>query len=328
MPLSSRALAASNSEKNSQQQLAPETKTWMILDTGLSHIVPNLDGRQIAFIPEGRLGIRILSIKDGKIIEPSGRFVGPSFFWSPDGNRLFYRELSSDNGKTVSQIRAWDIVLNKNIEMDTFNGSSGLLTFDPRDNRMMLMHEKGIKTKKLLFPDNRLAFWQSSQRKDSGKWVMAQKGATFVSEGGFVMQKLKDDDSGIESFDISPDGSTAAWATRSGKIYTSLNGATAEFLDWGRDPQWHPEKNMLVYAGGRMVGNKASDFDIKIASPGTKGSFLTATQNTAERWPAWHPDGKSIFYTIDGSKELSVMKFDMTAKNENGNARNDSSERN
>lgn len=293
-------------------QIAPESKSWMKLDTGLSHIKPNINAKHIAFIPVGRLGVRVLNTQTGKVMEPSGRFIGPSFFWSPDGNRLFYRELSAQDGKTKSRIRAWDVVQNKNIEMETFDGSSGLLTFDPRDNRLLLMYEKGIKSKKLLFPDNRLAFWQKSQRKDLGKWVMAQKGATFVTDGGFVMQKLKDDDSGIESFDLSPDGSTAAWATRSGKIFTSLNGANPEFLDWGRDPRWHPEKNILVYAGGRMVGNKAADYDIKITSPGQKGSFLTATQNAAERWPAWHPDGKSIYFTTDGSKDINIMAFDIS----------------
>ncbi len=314
-------LMAITSSSNSIQ-VAPATKNWMQLDTGLSFIKPNIDAKHIAFIPSGIAGIRILNTKTGKVMEPSGRHVGASFFWSPDGNRLFYRELTAEAGKTVSRIRAWDVVLNKNIEIDSFNGSSGLLTFDPRDNRLLLMYEKGIKSKKLLFPDNRLAFWQKSQRKDLGKWVMAQKGATFVTDGGFVMQKLQDDDSGIESFDISPDGSMAAWATRSGKIYTSATGAKPEFLDWGRDPKWHPEKNMLVYAGGRMVGNKPSDYDIKITSPGQKGSFLTATQHTAERWPAWHPDGKSIFYTTDGSKDLNFMGFDM---GDNSNATSDKS---
>jgi Tol biopolymer transport system component len=81
---------------------------------------------------------------------------------------------------------------------------------------------------------------------------------------------------------------------------------------------------MLVYAGGRMVGNKASDYDIKIISPGTKASFLTATQHSAERWPAWHPDGKSIFYTVEGSKELSILKFDLAVKKESLKSNTDS----
>ncbi|MEI6397567.1 MAG: hypothetical protein WCO71_02240 [Pseudomonadota bacterium] len=304
------AMAVTESDVISIGEKNPAPKSWLSLDTGLTHITPNIDAKYIAFIPEGKPGIRILNVASGKVFEPSGYYVGGSFFWSPDGARIFYRELISKDSKTSSRVRAWDVVQNKNIEVESFEGSSGLLTFDPRDNKMMLMHGKGIKSKKLVFPDNRLAYWQSSQRKDTGKWVMAQKGATFVTDAGFAMQKLVDDGSGIESFDISPDGSTAAWATRAGRIYTSKSGQTPEFLDWGRDPNWHPEKLLLVYARGRMVGNKAADYDIKLASPGAKGSFLTATQHSEERWPAWHPDGKSIFYTVNGTTDLRVMKFE------------------
>lgn len=302
------AFAAVESGLSAEAQ--PTSKSWLRLDTGLTHITPNINAKYIAFIPEGKPGIRVLNTDSGKIMEPSGYHIGPSFFWSPDGARLFYRELMPKDGKTSSRVRAWDVVQNKNIEVESFQGSSGYLSFDPRDNRMMLMHDKGIKNKKLVFPDNRLAFWQTSQRKDSGKWVMAQKGATYLTDAGFAIKKLEDDDSGIESFSISADGTTAAWATRSGKIFTSRDGNKPEFLDWGRDPNWHPEKLLLVYAGGRMVGNKSANYDIKIASPGAKGSFLTSTQHSEERWPAWNPDGNSIFYTIHGSSELKVMKFE------------------
>jgi Tol biopolymer transport system component len=217
--------------------------------------------------------------------------------------------LRTESGKTISYIRAWDIAQNKNIEIENFPGSSGFLTFDPRDHRILVMYDKGIKSKKLAFPDNRLANWQSSQRNGTGKWVMAQKGGVFLTESGFTMQKLSDDGSGIESFDVSPDGSTAAWATRAGRIYTSKNGLRPDFIDWGRDPKWHPERPLLVYAGGRMVGNKAADYDLKVASPGARGSFLTATQHTSERWPVWKPDGKSIYYTVEGSTEIRSLEF-------------------
>jgi Tol biopolymer transport system component len=318
-------LSAADLPKPGHRQ-SSDIKAWLKIDTGVSHLKFNVDGRYLAFIPDGQSGIRIINTKNGNIIEPSGSFIGPSFFWSPDGNRLFYRELMPGEKKTTSRIRAWDVILNKNIEMESFDGPSGLLTFDARDHRMLLMHEKGIKSKRLVFPDNRLAFWQKSQRRELGKWVMAQKGVTFVTDGGFVIKKLEDDQTGIESFDISPDGSTAAWATKSGKIYTSTNGEDPKFLDWGRDPQWHPERNILVYAGGRMVGTKASDFDIKITSPETRGSFLTASQDRAERWPTWHPDGQNIIYTVDGETTIHVLSFNPKAPDARLSTKNSGSE--
>ena len=58
-----------------------------------------------------------------------------------------------------------------------------------------------------------------------------------------------------------------------------------------------------------MVGNQASDYDLKVATPGARGSFLTATQHTAERWPVWKPDGKAILYTVEGTHELRSLDF-------------------
>jgi WD40-like Beta Propeller Repeat len=273
------------------------------------HLRVNNKGNLMAFTPEGALGLRVLDMKSGHIFEATGFFVGPAFFWSPDGARLFYREIRIEDGQTTSRLRAWDVTQGKNLELESFSGSSGFPTFDPRDNRWMVLYDKGVKTKKLLFPGNRLAAWQSAQRRDLGKWVMAQKGAAFVTESGFKLRTLEDDASGVESFDISPDGSTAVWSTTEGRIFTSKDGEKPRFMDWGRDPRWHPERMLVVYAGGRMVGNKASDYDIKIAAPGSKGSFLTATQHSPERWPNWSRDGKNIIYVREDAREIREMPF-------------------
>jgi hypothetical protein len=290
-----------------------DLRTVAKLDVEPTNLRLNSKGNLLAFNQEGALGLRVVDLKSGKVFEPSGYFVGAAFFWSPDGARLIFREIRSQDGQISSWLRAWDMSAGKNTEIENFAGMSGLPTFDPRDNRWMVIYDKGVKSKKLVFPGNRLASWQAGQRRDFGKWAMAPKGAAFITESGFNMRKLEDDGSGIESFDISPDGSTAVWATVAGKIYASTDGEKPQFVDWGRDPKWHPERMLIVYAGGRMVGNKAADYDIKIASLGSKGSFLTATQHIAERWPNWSRDGKRILFTSIGGKEIQEMPFQQSA---------------
>jgi hypothetical protein len=257
-----------------------------------------------------------MNTKTGDVYEASKANTSGSFFWAPDNVRLFFRELFQQEGKIITRIKAWDAVLKKTIDVEEISGSSGLLSFDPRDQRMMLMHDKGIMTKRLLFPDERLAHWQSAQRTEKGKWIAASGGMTFVSQQGFAMNKLLDDNSGVETFDISPQGEYAVWATKKGKIYASRQGELAKFIDFGRDPQWHPEKNLIVFSGGRMVGNKASSYDIKIAEFDGPGSFLTTTQARSERWPMWSPDGQSIVYTISGTPEVYTLKLPMMSEPE------------
>ena len=85
------AMAVTESDVISIGEKNPAPKSWLSLDTGLTHITPNIDAKYIAFIPEGKPGIRILNVASGKVFEPSGYYVGGSFFWSPDGARIFYR---------------------------------------------------------------------------------------------------------------------------------------------------------------------------------------------------------------------------------------------
>jgi hypothetical protein len=73
------------------------------------------------------------------------------------------------------------------------------------------MSSNGIKTRRIYFPDERLARWQVAQRTEKGKWIVTQRGVLWVTQGGFAMRKLEDDGSPIESFDVSPDGSMIAW---------------------------------------------------------------------------------------------------------------------
>jgi Tol biopolymer transport system component len=186
---------------------------------------------------------------------------------------------------------------------------TGLLTFDPRDLRFAMLSPKGIRMKRIYFPDERLAKWQVAQRKETGKWLATQGAILWMTQGGLAIRQMEDDKSGLESFALSPDGQSIAWATKSLKVYTSKAGEKPVFVGFGRDPAWHPEKHLLVFSGARMVGNTPVSFDLRLSDGRGSGKFLTVTQFSDERWPQWYPDGNKILYTMANTTDMFVMDF-------------------
>lgn len=282
---------------------------WLRADGGLSFVQPNRDISWLAYVPVGDPGLRLVETKTGRVYQATPNNTEGSFLWSPDRTRLFFRELVIVNGKQESRVRAWDTVKKQTIDIENIPGSSGMLTYDPRDNRLMLLHEKGIMSKKLVFPDERLAFWQSSQRSEKGKWIAAAGGMTYLTQQGFAMSKMNDDGSGIESFDLSPLGQMVTWATKAGRVYISKNGDEPFFIGFGRDPKWHPEKELIVFAGAHMVGNRAASYDLRIAEAGSTPIWLTMTQQRSERWPIWSKSGDAVMFTIEGTTDVLKMSL-------------------
>jgi hypothetical protein len=306
--------------------VTPVTTPYLRADNALNFMRMDPKGRFLAYIGDDGLGLSVLDTRTRDIYRVSEQQVGASFFWSPDGYRLFYRELMgeetvSDEPPVLGQprakgvthvrsvVRAYDCVLHRSVVVDDVPLPSGLLTFDPRDLRMHLLTPKGIRTRRIYFPDERLARWQVAHRNEDGKFLVTQAGVMWVTQGGFAMRKLDDDDTGVESFQISPDGTTIAWATKGIRVYTSRGGRPPVFIGYGRDPSWHPERLQLVYAGARMVGDVAASYDLRVADLKGGGKFLTTTQTSSERWPYWSPKGHQILYTIDHSTDVFVMDF-------------------
>lgn len=292
--------------------VTPVTTPFLRATSALNHMRLDPKGRFLAYINDDGLGLNIVDIKSHAIFKVSDAQVGASFFWSPDGFRLFYREQVTTREKpdsVESILKAYDCVLNRSVVLEDLPFPTGLLTFDPRDLRMQLMSPKGIRTKRIYFPDERLARWQVSQRSEAGKWLATQSGMLWVTQGGYAMRQLEDDKSGIESFDIAPDGSAVAWATNDGRVYMMRSNKPVVLLGYGRDPKWHPEKPRLVYSGARMVGNRAVSYDIRVVDNDGQGKFVTATQFSDERWPDWHPNGNQIIYTIARTTDVFLVDF-------------------
>jgi Tol biopolymer transport system component len=263
---------------------------------------------QMAFTDQKGQSLRIMDLATQEITEVTPHRVGEAFFWSPDGNRLFYRELVRDKKEISSEIRAYDTYLSSNASIDSLSGSSGYLTLDPRDYTVYVMHEKGIMSKRLNFPGERFARWQKRAKVDQGRFVATQKSVLWLSDLGLTLNALPDDGSGVESFDISPDGKVIAWATQSAHIYMSNLGETPKLLGRGKDPRWHPQKSLLLFSGAREVGSKIYDYDVRITDTNGQGRFLTNSPEQAERWPQWWDNG-TIIFTADKSTDLWKMTY-------------------
>lgn len=270
----------------------------------------NADRSHMAFIDQRGQSLRIMDLATQEIVEVTPHRVGSAFFWSPDSTRLFYRELVREGQKPTSALKAYDTQLHKTVTLDTLDGSSGFLTLDPRDYTFYMMHEKGIMSRRLDFPGERFARWQQRAKRaiDGGRFVATQKSILWLSDLGLTMASLSDDGSGVESFDISPDGTTMAWATNNAQIFISRLGETPRILGPGRDPRWHASRALLLYSGGRIVGNRVYDFDIRVSDMNGQGRFLTHTPSIKERWPQWWNEGHMIF-TREGSTDLWKIPY-------------------
>lgn len=291
-------------------EVIAKTTPWIRTDNAFYHLRVDPKGRFLAFVDREGKRLSFMDLNTKNIFAVTKHFVGPSFFWSPDGFRLFFREqISTKQDQTASRIQVYDTALNRSVVLDQVPNRTGLLTFDPRDLRMQFLNNKSIRTKRIYFPDERLARWQVQQRKDNGKFLATQNGILWVTQGGYAMSRLEDDGSPLESFAISPDGSTIAWATQSAKVWWSEEGKTPQLIGDGRDPQWHPTRPLLLYAGARMVGKAIVNYDLRITDTKGNGRFLTQTQFSNERWPQWHPEGDKIIFTLDHSTDLYLLDF-------------------
>ncbi len=291
----------------------PFENPWLRLSTDVSHLKVAPKGHFLSFTKGNGLGLYTIDLSSLEIFEVSQLQVESSSFWSPDGQRLVYREISKNRkNEILSSINVYDCILHQNFMIEHLPLRSGFLTFDPRDLSMYLVHEKGIRVKKLNFPDKRLARWQlmyKARHANEGRWVATPNGIIWATSEGLTIRKMEDDRAGITSFDISPDGRFIAWATRKDNVFVSEAGKKPFKIGNGRDPSWHPEQRLLVYAAARMVGNKPVSYDLRVSDILGTGRFVTATEFSNERWPVWDPKGQRIIYTKAKTTDLFSMEF-------------------
>lgn len=286
----------------------PETQPIIRTEGALNHLSLSPNRRLLAFTDDQDLSLRILDLTTQDVIEVTPHKVGPAFFWSPDGVRLIYRELTRQGTDIVSDLVAFDTVLNQKAVLDSVAGSTGFPTFNPYDFNLYLMHEKGILQKRLEFPGERFAKWQKVKKSTVGTWVASQSGILWLGELGLELKKMTDDNSGIISFAISPDGRRITWATHGGRVYAAVDGGDVTFIGEGRDPSWHPYRTLLVYAAARKIGTHIYDYDLRFHNLAGVTRNITQTQDLKERWPIWL-DATTLLYTSAGTTDLFRLHF-------------------
>lgn len=288
---------------------SPKYRPLMRLDGPIHNLKISKQNRFIAYTNQMGMALKVADLKTRAIFLITKHKVGPSYFWSPDGFRLFYRILHRTKGEEIKSIvKIYDMVLHKSSKIKELPSASGLLTLDPRDLRFMVLFSKGILIRRLEFPDQRLAGWQKVARFFDNKWLASKKNILWVTDSGFTIRTSDDDGSGVASFDISPDGTAIVWATNGGAIYYSQSGNNPKRLGWGKDPNWHPKEKLIVYAAALKIGNKVLSYDLRVMDINGKGRYLTRTQGSSEMAPKWLKDGKKIAFTIGKTTDLYYME--------------------
>lgn len=301
------ALVCAGIISNPTLAVVTETTPWMRLEEGVDFMRMSPNNQFLAYRNhEGHLKLIELSTRNIFSVtqSPSDR----SLFWSPDGFRLFYRESYLRKGNTPETvIKAYDAMLKKSVVIETLGAETGFLNFDPRDLRLQFLTKSGIHTKKVDYPDSRLARWQTAKMIGNGRWLATQNGIMWTTKGGLSITRMVDDQSPIQSFAISPNGENIAWTTTSGQVYMSLMGATPMKLGPGKDPAWDPKSSMIAMAASRMVGNKSINYDLKIVSTDGTSKFVTSSQYSSEIAPQWTASGSRIIYGIEKSTDLFTL---------------------
>ena len=182
----------------------PQT-SFLRVESSIYHPKINKQNNRIAFTSKTGMGLTISSLKTGESFRITDHKVDASFFWAPDGSRLFYREIYLKDGKAQSSIQAFDFYLKKNVAVSEIDGLSSSLTLDPRDHRFHLLTKSGIRTHKLEYPTERISLWQRSQKTKLGYWIVTDRNIFWITNRGITMRRVNIRPESIQSYSVSPD---------------------------------------------------------------------------------------------------------------------------
>ena len=291
--------------------VANQFKSKKLLRVGerIRHLkIDPLHKKRLAYIQQRTGMLKVVDMSTLLISSVDGPGIGAGFFWSPDGIRIIYRKQLNINKKFKAGLFAFDYRLKKKVKIDDLAYLSGFPVFDPRDYLITLIHQKGVLQKRLRLPKSKLARWNLSRVERSGNFAVSDQNVILLSPSKKGMKKLKDDGSGIQSFDVSPKGDRIAWSTKNHNLFYAHDKWSAiksivKRIDFGVDPVWVGDNEHIVYSGVRRIGNKIAGYDLKISDLKDNKAWLTKTYGLQERFPVIMPRN-AIFYTVFGTTDI------------------------
>ncbi|MBC61597.1 MAG: hypothetical protein CMP11_04000 [Zetaproteobacteria bacterium] len=288
----------------------PEVLPWVRFNDSISQLSISPHEKYFSYIDKKDNKLKIFEYQTKDIYTVSKIFhQSDSFFWSPYGFRLFYTESSKVNGQIKVQLKAFDCASKKHILIESFKYQIGYLTFYPKDFRTFFYYEGGVHVVKLDYPGMKIPQWQRIHKKSNGNWVVAPGAVLWSSSNGLLLKDIFRTDDQITSFSISADALFLAWATESGKVYMADERGDIKWLGYGKDPKWHPQKDMMVYSAARLLGQTIIGYDLRLTNSKGDAQWLSKTGSANERWPNWLSSSESIAYTQEGTTDVFILKL-------------------
>ena len=266
-------------------------------------------GRYLAFLDKKKR-LYITDLNKNKFYEIAKNITKNGFVWTPYGFRLIFRSLFvqdiSQKEHFLSQINIHECTQKKTVLIKKIPYYISDLNLDPRDLRLRYLKNESLYSLKLNYPNTKLAAWQFSQRSVSGFWLASKKAIYWFEDGLLALVSEKGES--IESYQLSSKGTKIVWSTLKGKIYISVKGKEAKFIDFGKDPSWLSTSSIL-YAGARRLGQVSISYDIKLAYLNGVKRWLTFTRSSNERWPVKHPKKDIAFFTRENTSDLFILEL-------------------
>ncbi|MFK7873311.1 MAG: hypothetical protein AB8C84_09105 [Oligoflexales bacterium] len=274
---------------------------WLRLPVEPSRLLLAPGGRYLAFVEgESSQKLKILNLENRKIwsVAPLGK--SPSLLWSPDGYRMFYRTLRRQGKSVSSHLQAWDGVLHKSVDLESFPHKTGHLSFDPATWKIYLPFLNGVHSRQL-----KIKGLAPGMDKFKGSYVVTPKGVLWVNAAQRTkyLNEKKGKTRLIQSFDVCPQGRCIVWSTHAEEIYLSQDGGDPKQIGWGADPKWSPDGRFIAFSGSRRIGMKTYQYDLRVVDLKGQGTWLTKTSDANERWPQWESH-TSLIHAVEKSTDI------------------------